>query len=1140
VDRLQAGSYDFGMPVCQRCGEDNPERARFCLACAAPLAASPSLRREERKRVSVLFCDLVGFTSRAERLDVEDVRGVLAPYYQRLRADLEGYGGTVEKFIGDAVMALFGAPVAHEDDPERAVRAALSIRDTIAVLNEQDPALDLHVRVGVTTGEALVVLDARPVEGEGMASGDVVNTAARLQAAAPVDGVLVDETTYRATDRQITYQPAEPVQAKGKADLVMVRRAVAPRASLGVDVAHAPSTLLVGRERELELLEDALARVRDEHAVQLATLVGIPGMGKSRLVWELLQTVEAEPELTIWRQGRCLSYGQGVALWALGEVVKAQAGILDTDPADQATAKLDRSVTTLLDDAAEAAWVAGHLGPLVGLGGVGELGGDRQAEAFAAWRRFLEGLAEQGPTVLVIEDLHWADEVLLDFLDHLIDWATDVPLLVVCTARPELLVRRPGWGGGKANATTVSLAPLSAEDTARLVAALLDQALLPAETQAALLARAGGNPLYAEEYVRMLADRGFLNKVRGSWRLERAGELPLPESVQGIIAARLDGLAPEEKALLQDAAVLGKVGWLGALAALGGVEPFVLEQRLHALERRELLRRERQSVVAGERQYAFRHVLVRDVAYGQLPRAARAQRHRRAAEWLAALALDRAEDRAELLAHHWQAALQYGQAAGQDTSALAEPARLALREAGDRALALNAFPAAAHWYAAALELWPTGDPDQPRLLLQLGKARLWAENTGTELLEGARDALLAQGDREGAAEAERLLGSLLLYQGQGEHSLDHVRRAVALLEDAGPSLAKATGLTSLTAALWLGGQLQEAIQVGGQALRMAEELGLDGQRARTLNYIGSARVDSGDRGGLADLGQAVAIAAQATSPETTQLYGNLANTVIALGDLARGFELQTAGWEAAERFGLAGDLRWFRAERTFQDYWQGRWDAALDGADQFLTEAEAGSPHFMERTCRQVRGLIRLARGDLSGALADAARAVELAVQMGDPEALLPALAFHARALVATGQVEQGGVRVDELLTELAERGALATNPDWSGPLAIVLQVLERAAELVALAGAVAMPTPWLQAATAMAAGRFEEAADTYAKIGSRPDEAYARLRAAEQQLAGGRRAEGTGQLQRALAFYRQVAATGYLREGEALVAATA
>jgi predicted ATPase len=299
----------------------------------------------------------------------------------------------------------------------------------------------------------------------------------------------------------------------------------------------------VARERELELLRDALARARGEQKPQLVTLVGEPGIGKSRLVFELWREVDAQPELVVWRQGRCLPYGEGVALWALGEIVKAQAGILESDPADEAAGKLARGVADLIADEREASWVTGHLGPLVGLAG-GELGSDRREEAFAAWRRFCEALAEQAPAVLVMEDLHWADEVLLDFLDHMLDWAVDVPLLVVATARPELLSRRPGWGGGPPTSAIVSLAPLREADTARLVAGLLDQTLVPVELQAALLARAGGNPLYAEEYVQMLAERGFLRRVGGSWLLDRAGELPLPESVQGIIAARLDTLAP--------------------------------------------------------------------------------------------------------------------------------------------------------------------------------------------------------------------------------------------------------------------------------------------------------------------------------------------------------------------------------------------------------------------------------------------------------------------------------------------------------------------------------------------------------------------------------------------------------------------
>jgi tetratricopeptide (TPR) repeat protein len=321
---------------------------------------------------------------------------------------------------------------------------------------------------------------------------------------------------------------------------------------------------------------------------------------------------------------------------------------------------------------------------------------------------------------------------------------------------------------------------------------------------------------------------------------------------------------------------------------------------------------------------------------------------------------------------------------------------------------------------------------------------------------------------------------------------------------------------------------------------MAEALGLDQERARTLNYMGWARIDSGDAGGLADLERAVAIAVEANLPDTVTVYGNLANAVIGMGDLARGFELQTRALQAAERFGLASDVRTARWERVSQDYWQGDWDAVLGAAGELLAAAEAGAAHFMERACRQMRGLVRLARGDLPGALADAARAVELATRLQDVEAPPPALAFHARVLLASGQAGAAAARADELLAELAGRGAFPTNPDWSGDLAIVLRALGRSRELTALAAAAAIPTPWLAAATAVATGDFERAAARYAEIGSRPDEAHARLRAGERLLAAGRRTEGTAQIERALGFYRRVGAGAYLREAEELLAAGA
>src|SRR5579862_1305795 len=437
------------MTACPVCAHENSDDARFCPACGAPLLVEP--RREERKVVSVLFADLVGFTSRAEQLDPEDVRAVLAPYWARLRAELERFGGTVEKFIGDAVMALFGAPVTREDDPERAVRAALAIRDWA-----RDTG-DLQVRIAVTTGEALVLLDARPSEGEGMASGDVVNTAARLQAAAPVNGVLVSESTYRATRDVVDYEEREPVVAKGKTEPVRVWEAINARSRLGMDLEQRALLPLVGRTRELDVLVGAFDRASEALEPQLVTIVGAPGIGKSRLVAELFQRIEALPDIVLWRQGRALPYGEGVSLWALSEMVKAQAGIQENDTLDVAREKLWASVKGI-GDQADHAWQMRHLLPLIGgeppEGGSGE-------ESFAAWRTYFEGLAEERPLVLVFEDLHWADEGLLDFVDHVADWATGVPLFVVGTARPELLDRRPGWGGGKLNATTLALSPLA-------------------------------------------------------------------------------------------------------------------------------------------------------------------------------------------------------------------------------------------------------------------------------------------------------------------------------------------------------------------------------------------------------------------------------------------------------------------------------------------------------------------------------------------------------------------------------------------------------------------------------------------------------------------------------------------------------
>ena len=560
--------------------------------------------------MTVLFCDLVGFTAASEAADPEDVRSRIRPYHARLRQEIEGYGGTVEKFIGDAVMAVFGAPIAHEDDAERAVRAGLRILEAIDELNEADPALSLQVRIGINTGEAVVALGARPEEGEGIVTGDVVNTASRLQGAAPVNGVACSEQTYRQTERVFDYEELDPVAVKGKEEPLALFRPLRPRARFGSDVTRTHTTPLVGRELEKTLLIGTFERSAQQRSCQLVTIIGEPGVGKSRLCAELFQHIDQRPELVTWRQGRCLPYGEGIAFWALGEIVKAECGILESDSPAEAAAKLERA---LPEDDPDRVWFKARLSPLVGAAAEPA----SQEESFTAWRRFLEALASQGPTVLVFEDLHWADDALLSFIEHLADWSQGVPLLLLCTARPELQEQHPTWTAGLRNATTINLAPLTDEETARLISSLLERAVLPAQTQRALLERAGGNPLFAEEFVRLLADREQLNEV-----VEE-----VPDSVQALIAARLDTLSQERKSLLQDAAVIGKVFWAGALAAMGDRELSEIEQALHELSRKELVRRSPSSSMQDEAEYGFWHLLVRDVCYAQIPRAARAARH---------------------------------------------------------------------------------------------------------------------------------------------------------------------------------------------------------------------------------------------------------------------------------------------------------------------------------------------------------------------------------------------------------------------------------------------------------------------------------------------------------------------------------
>jgi predicted ATPase/class 3 adenylate cyclase len=1074
---------------------------------------------EERKVVTVLFADLVGFTSRAEQMDPEDVRALLSPFYARLRAELERFGGTVEKFIGDAVMALFGAPTAHEDDPERAVLAALAIRDWVAGEG------GVRVRLAVNTGEALVMLGARPAEGEGMAAGDVVNTAARLQAAAPVNGILVGERTFRATRGVIKYRQGPQVIAKGKREPVPAWEALGAHGRVGAGFWPAARTALVGRGGELGVLRGALSRVRAERSVQLVTVVGVPGIGKSRLLYELRQA-EAGAEPISWRLGRSLPYGEGVSFWALAEMVKAQAGILESDTSQAAEAKLAAMTAEVVPGAADADWVFRHLGALAGLGGGGTpVSGDRRGEAFAAWRHFFEVMAESRPLVLVFEDLHWADDGLLDFVDYLADRAGGVPLLVVGSARPEFLERRPGWAGGKPNALTLSLAPLSDQDTTRLIGSLLGRPVLEAGQQALLLARAGGNPLYAEQYVQMLGER------------EGGPELAVPDSVQAIIGARLDLLAPSDKRLLHDAAVVGKVFWPGAVAALGGTAARrELDDCLHRLERKQFVRRARLSSVAGETQYTFAHVLVRDVAYGQIPRGARAARHLDAAGWIESLG--RTDDHAEMLAHHYLSALNLARAADQDTADLAQRARPALERAGDRALALNAFAAAAGFYRAALALWPQDATGQRagllfRLALALGGA---GEDDDGAALEQARSALAAAGDRARAAEAEARLGQLWWFKGDRDRAFEHLRRAQDLISDQPASAAKAWVLSELARSRMLADQFDA--QVTQQALDLAEQLGLAEVRAHVLITTGAGRAYAGDPQGKADIQRGLEIALAGNFLAAAERgYSNLSRSHYVNGDLTEALRLAVEAEKVAHRFGTKAAARWTRGHLILLWFELGSWDKCAPAADEFLADSAALGPHYMDGGVRYCRSWMRLARGDTEAALADQRESLISGRQAKDPQALFSALAGSAYVLALAGRADEA----QPILSELFGTSAVAVGSvdEWSTDCALAAEILGRRDQARRWLSTW-RDSPWSAAARQLADQEFVTAAGSLDSMGAARSAALTRLRAAQELARAGQRAQADDQLRQAASFFRSVDATRFIRQAEALLAASA
>jgi class 3 adenylate cyclase/tetratricopeptide (TPR) repeat protein len=763
---------------CPNCGTEHAPGARFCSSCGAQIqGAQPS--REERKLVSVLFVDLVGFTSRSDRADPEDVRDALGLYHSEARRRIEAHGGTVEKFAGDAVMAVFGAPLAHGDDAERAVRAGLAVLESLEKLNEAH-GLDLAARAAVNTGDAVVAVGGDP-GGEALAIGDVVNTASRLQTAAPGGRLIVGDETYRATRNAIGYEPLDPVEAKGKAEPVQAWLALKPMGAPAERPLGAHP--LVGRDREVDLMRSLWTRTLEERRPHLVTLVGPPGIGKSRLCREAAALVERDGGQVL--RGRCLPYGEQTGYQAFPQIVRAASGIFESDSAEVARQKLQRALEQLLPPD-EVADNNRHLGLLLGLG----LGDDTYLPnlLFFAARRFVEATALARPTLLVFEDIHWAQTSELDLLEYLATFARDAPVLLVAPARAELLDLRPAWGSGVAQ-TTIALDPLGETAAAELAAHLL-RTVGEAVDPSRLVEVAEGNPLFLEELAASVAERG------------EAGALPV--TVREAIASRIDAIPENARAALLSAAVIGKTFWRDVLRNAGGLED--ADETLAVLEARDFIRREPTSQLAGDSEFSFKHMLIHEVAYSTVPRATRRERHAAVARYVEETLEGANDTLAWLLAHHWREA---------GDGARAIPYLLAAAEAAFQGWAQEA---AVHLYATALEL-ADDDETRRRIRLQraLGLVRLGEFPTAVEELAELLPELTGPERLDGLLAA----GRASIWTEHTAETVEIAEEAVALARELGDSAGLAAAFALQSQALGQRGEagdLGRALELGEQAI----------------------------------------------------------------------------------------------------------------------------------------------------------------------------------------------------------------------------------------------------------------------------------------------------------------------------------
>ncbi len=831
------------MRICPSCGEENSDRARFCQNCATPLTETepPS---EVRKVVTIVFADVTGSTALGERLDPEALRRVMGRYFDEMSAVIGRHGGTVEKFIGDAVMAVFGIPQLHEDDALRAVRAAYDMRHALNALNhdlERDHGIGLAARIGVNTGE---IVAGEPTDGQRLVTGDAVNIAARLEQAAAPGEILLGETTYRLVRDAVEVGPVESLELKGKAEPVDAFRLTEVLEDTAGHVRHLDSAM-VGRAKELEMLERALDRVLTERSSHLFTLLGPAGVGKSRLVQEFIAGPATSARVL---RGRCLSYGEGITYFPLVQVVQEAAGVERADDLATALGKLATLAEGSEDGDRIVSLVAGLLSwsePVAA------------DEAYWGVRKLLEHLAGERPLVVVFDDIHWAEPAFLELIEHLANWTRDAPLLLLCVARPELLELRRDWAGGKLNATTILLEPLPSDEVSRLVDNLLGRADIPEVARTRILEAAEGNPLFVEEMLGMLIDDGLLRFEDGGWRaVEDLANITVPPTIHLLLAARLDRLDAEERAVIERGAVEGKVFHAGAVTTLApeAMRPSV-RPRLLALARKELIRPDRAEFV-GEDAFRFRHLLIRDAAYQAMPKEQRADLHQRFAAWLERAAGGRVAEYEEILAYHLEQAYRYRIELGppdERTRSLARDAAARLLSSAERADERGDFATARLLLGRCVDI--SGGGERSHALTTL--AEVLAELND---FPGALDtAAMAVADAEEAGDrSEALRAELVRIEALGHvdptytigRSLNDAESVLRQLEAIGDEEGVARALLAVAEIAFWQGRCAECREIAERLFERARTLSYGNRQQVCANlmvyaYFGPGTVDEG-------------------------------------------------------------------------------------------------------------------------------------------------------------------------------------------------------------------------------------------------------------------------------------------------------